>query len=686
MQEEKGKKKEKRLSILERYDTWEPQKQKDTRMAFMILSTFFWIMQFLTIFMKIPIVFIILFPTLNFSMFYIVRFKIPKNKRKTIFNLERIGALLSCCGVVHYFMRILERGIKKNVAPFALLLDLIILGGGLLYFFCCKREEQYERFIPEEREDEDLKYIKENGDVQLCINKVTEKPAIIPLKDRFLHMLIIGPTGCGKTSQILLPMIWQDIQNPEYGVTVIEPKGDLAEKVNAMAKKLKRKVVYFNPLSVDCPAFNPLDGPEDIVIENIVTAFLMFDPDSKQFFKDMLETVLRKSLTVLKRLEEAYKKEDGTSERPALFIGLETLMTNPNGEGRKMVLNFSRISTSASKKKENEDIVAWFLNEYYNEKSKTYEHCSSARNIVNKMISNSNLRRVLNPKDGINRLDFSKILEEGSILAITTAQSELRQLGSTLGYFLILNLQSAVFKRPGDEDTRKAHFLYIDEFQKYSNPGFADMLTQGRSYRVATHLATQARAQMAMGSGLDGKAFVELVSTNARNVVLFPGISSEDAEYYQKEFGEVINKLTQETRSTKVYNPLRGFNEKLGFATKSVRITDQREARYYASDLIYQKFGIVAYRIISKNSVQVPALGKVQYIEDELNEQIKNYVARYREWQEGRRKQYEKACINDEKVSQQPKVSKEAVNQEKQNKTQVEENDNSFLEEESDDF
>ena len=91
-------------------------------------------------------------------------------------------------------------------------------------------------------------------------------------------------------------------------------------------------------------------------------------------------------------------------------------------------------------------------------------------------------------------MDFDEHLAKGGILCITTAQGKLRDLGRFLGYFVILNFQSSVFKREGNENTRKPHFLYIDEFQVYSNPGFADMLTQGRSYRVASHLATQNRA------------------------------------------------------------------------------------------------------------------------------------------------------------------------------------------------
>lgn len=79
------------------------------------------------------------------------------------------------------------------------------------------------------------------GDVILCNVKVEDndegqdKCEILPYKDRFLHMLILGATGTGKTSQILIPMIHQDIQNHEIGVIVLEPKGDLAQKIKMMS-------------------------------------------------------------------------------------------------------------------------------------------------------------------------------------------------------------------------------------------------------------------------------------------------------------------------------------------------------------------------------------------------------------------------------------------------------------------
>lgn len=480
--------------------------------------------------------------------------------------------------------------------------------------------------IPSKKKDEN------HGDVVICKDAETGKPVILPYKDRFLHMLILGATGTGKTSQVLLPLIYQDMQNHQMGITVIEPKGDLAEKAYAMAEYFGRPALYFNPTLPDCPCFNPLYGREEDVLENMATTFKMLNPDSPQYFLDLNETLIRNSIKVLKRVEndpagQAQKfLSNGIS---ATLIDLSKLVHNAGGGGRTIVMAFSKIAGETEAiNKENADIASWFLLDYFAEKSKIYENSSGLRSQVTNIISNPHLRRVLNPDSNETGINFDKHLAEGGVLCITTAQGALRDLGRYLGYFIILQLQAAVFKRPGTEFTRKPCSLYIDEFQVYSNPGFADMLTQGRSYRVASHLATQNRALMAMGGGRDGKNFVSLVSTNARNVILFPGGSYEDADYYAKQFGEVT-KITKEVGITrKKFNPLYGFH-KVGYASESIRNTEKKTLRFSPTDIIYRPFGEIIYSIVQNNSVQLPGVGKISYIDKEVNEVLDNMVRSY---------------------------------------------------------
>lgn len=457
---------------------------------------------------------------------------------------------------------------------------------------------------------------KKLGDVTLCEDIENGSEIIIPYKDRFLHMLILGPTGSGKTSQSIIPMLNQDVQNLEAGITVIEPKGDLAEKIYAMAQYYGRPAIYFNPILDACPTFNPLYGKEEDVIENICTTFKMLDPDSPQYFKDMNEQLLRNALKVLKRLKG----------NKATMVDLSRLVSNSVGEGRKLVMAFSKKNApTEALAKENADVANYFLSDYFNEKSKTYDNTSGVRATVARIVSNKFLRKVLNPENGKSDIDFDEHLEKGTIICICTAQGKLRDLGKFLGYFIILNFQSSVFKRPGNENTRIPHFLYIDEFQEYSNPGFAAMLTQGRSYRVASHLATQNRALIGMGSGKDGKDFIELVSTNARNVVIYPGGNFVDAKYYSDQFGEVTKKEEQRGVNRQLFHPL--YGNKVSAPSESVKYTEKEVARYSPTDIIYRKFGEITYAIIQDNTLTVPGMGKISYIPRELNSILDNMIS-----------------------------------------------------------
>lgn len=524
---------------------------------------------------------------------------------------------------------------EKTATPIILMLYTVVSLVSLAYSTNKEKKESLENtFNKSIFRKKKIQSSSNLGDVTLCVDMETKEPAVLPYKDRFLHMLILGPTGSGKTSQILLPMINQDMQGQYkshtgeidgYGITVIEPKGDLAEKVAAMGRHYGKEVVYFNPTHKDCPYFNPLYGPEDDVVENMATTFKMLDPDSPQFFKDKNENLIRRSIKVIKRLK-------GNS---ATFLDLSALVFNIDNQGKAMINSLAqlgRTGQTAEQTKENMEIADWFINEYFNPKSKESEHCSGVKGQISKLISNTSLRRVLNPPNGENDVDFLKIIEEGKVLAVSTAQGTLRDLSRFLGFFIILNFQSAVFKRPGNEDTRKPHFLYIDEFQNYSNPGFADMLTQGRSYRVASHLATQNRALMAMGGGRDGNNFVELVSTNARNVVIFPGGNSKDAKYYSDEFGEFLKVTKHKSVSMSKFNILYGF-QKMNYPNETIREEEKVEARFSASDIIYNNFGEIIYRIVANNSVQAAKKGQVQFIPRELNQTITKMVDEYNEQQ-----------------------------------------------------
>lgn len=464
-------------------------------------------------------------------------------------------------------------------------------------------------------------------------------------------MLILGPTGSGKTSQIITPLVYADIKNKDIGVICLEPKGDLAEKVYALSVLEGREAIYFNPTLKSCPYFNPLMGDETDVIENMVTTFKMLDPDSSNFFQDNNENLIRRSVKVLKRL----RGDDATLLELDMFIN-NVKQSKGDSKGPLMVGGIGDMTITefelmnkrepdARIRKENETIISWFKEEYFpgsmggKMAPKAYEHCSGVRGQISKLISNKYLSRVLNPpksselKPG-DYLDFDTILSEGKVCAISSAQGKLRDLGRFLGFFLILQLQSSVFRRPGNEFTRRGCSLYIDEFQVYANSGFSDMLTMGRSYRVASHLATQNRALIGMNSGKSAKGFLDLVSTNARNVILFPGANGEDAQYYSKQFGEDL--IVKEKRSISRDRASFANLGMRGQEKESISVDEKFESRLRSTDITYRRFGEVIYSIIQNDTLQKPGVCTVQFIPKDINDKAKNFLDKYNDEQEFR--------------------------------------------------
>jgi len=67
--------------------------------------------------------------------------------------------------------------------------------------------------------------------------------------------------------------------------------------------------------------------------------------------------------------------------------------------------------------------------------------------------------------------------------------------------------------------------------------------------------------------------------------------------------------------------------------TENIGQRKEMKAKYSASEIMYQPFGRVFYRIIKNNTVQQPGIIQIEYIPKDLNDTLDRMVAEYNEEQ-----------------------------------------------------
>jgi len=97
-------------------------------------------------------------------------------------------------------------------------------------------------------------------------------------------------------------------------------------------------------------------------------------------------------------------------------------------------------------------------------------------------------------------------------------------------------MQDAVLRRPGDENTRVPHFMYIDEFPDFVNKDTETCFTLFRKYRCGMTIAIQNLSQLERTKSME--FYKQVITSNSKTVAVFGDTNKEDSEYWSKAFGK----------------------------------------------------------------------------------------------------------------------------------------------------
>jgi len=430
--------------------------------------------------------------------------------------------------------------------------------------------------------------------LDVCVAYRGRTPVTIHHEDRYLHTMVVGTTGTGKTTRVLKPMIWQDLQamrdGRRTGITVIEPKGDLAEDVAAMARSLGLPVVYINPEDPATPRFNPLEGPPDTVAEIMRTVLRALFGRQEAFFRQVQEIACRNTTLLLKQV-----------------LGDEVTLAHMIRALRDLSYLEHDLLPVAKRRYGQTALVEYFEREVLGElRDKMYQFALGLRQQLEDIAGNALLSRVLL---GRSDVDLDRHLADGGVLVINTAMGRLGKLGDVFGQFVMMHFQNAVFRRPGTQTSRPAHALYIDEFPRYLNPDIERLLALGRSYRCAVVLAVQTTAQLLPD---DSRAFRQSVLECCRNKIALTLGSAEDAELFAREFAE-----HQVRRAEPTYSYERGFPGGM-WVRDRVQTSERLEERFpYTTLMELPQFQAVV-RVVRAGFPQPPEICDLRLCEWDL--------------------------------------------------------------------
>ncbi len=112
---------------------------------------------------------------------------------------------------------------------------------------------------------------------------------IIPKEERNRHILVIAKTGSGKTTKLILPVLYDDCLDPDRSSIVIDSKPEMWRKLAAMTRKYNpdKNIFLFNPLdTARSLSWNILAKIEDDTDAKLIANTIIMATDQPQAKSD----------------------------------------------------------------------------------------------------------------------------------------------------------------------------------------------------------------------------------------------------------------------------------------------------------------------------------------------------------------------------------------------------------------
>lgn len=303
------------------------------------------------------------------------------------------------------------------------------------------------------------------------------RPVYMQRDDRRRHVYIVGKTGTGK-SEFLKDLILQDIRNGE-GLCFIDPHDTIEKVLEFIPPERAEDVIYFDPSDTERPmGLNMLEAQTEdqkhFVATYIVNLmYKLFDPHKTGIVGPRFEHAIRNAmLTVMAEPNNTFIEVVRALTDAEFVAELLPKVTDP------IVRRYWTDQIAQTSDFHKSEVLDYIVSKF-------------GRFVTNRMI-----RNIIG--QGVSSFDFRKVMDEKKILLINLAKGRIGEENSNfLGLILIPRILMAAMSRQNvPEEQRSDFYLYVDEFQNFATPDFAQILSEARKYRLNLTVANQFIGQM----------------------------------------------------------------------------------------------------------------------------------------------------------------------------------------------
>jgi len=350
------------------------------------------------------------------------------------------------------------------------------------------------------------------------------QPIGMTLEQRQKHTYIIGKTGTGKTT-LLTSAIYQDMLMGK-GVAVLDPHGDMFRELLDIVPENRRKdVVVFDPSDRDFPIglnilapgipFTSLEDSYSWIASAVLSVFAKLTDEN--YWGPRMEHILRSAVLTALRLPD-----------PSLYT-VQRLLTDKAYQ-----------RDAAAKLK---DPV---LKQFWQKEMLTQGNMQLASTVaplthrLGHFLTDTMSRHILLQQE--STLKLSEIMDEGKILLVNLSKGDIGEDQSFFfGTVLTSLIWMAAYQRTKvPERKRRDFFVYIDEFQNFAAPRFAEIASEGRKFHVALTVSHQNIAQ------IGDQDVMKVMAGNAHTIICLKASPDDEAfilPYMEPvvEKGDIVN-------------------------------------------------------------------------------------------------------------------------------------------------